>query len=192
MLGIILCGGQSLRMGSDKGLIKPEEKTWAAITADKIKLLNIPVKISVNKNQSANYAAIFSTDNLISDNDLLSVKGPLLGLLSCHLAFPNEDLFVLACDMPLMETSMLNTLYKKHKEQIAEAYIYTNDGEAEPLCAIYTAKGLAAINEMFKKEILTKFSLKIMLEHLIVNKTALLQEEKKYFRNFNTASEISE
>jgi molybdopterin-guanine dinucleotide biosynthesis protein A len=36
MLGIILCGGQSLRMGRDKGLLKLEAKTWAQTAIDKM------------------------------------------------------------------------------------------------------------------------------------------------------------
>ena len=48
MLGIVLCGGQSLRMGKDKGLLKLEAKTWAQTAIDKIAVLNFPVKISVN------------------------------------------------------------------------------------------------------------------------------------------------
>ncbi len=47
MIGLILCGGQSSRMGSDKGLLKLEAKTWAQTAIDKMEILHIPVKISV-------------------------------------------------------------------------------------------------------------------------------------------------
>jgi len=192
MQGLILCGGQSQRMGNDKGLMKAEGNTWAQIAVDKLAALNIPVKISVNEKQLPLYAEIFFKSDLVVDNSSLSVKGPLLGILSCHLAFPEEDIFVLACDMLLMETSMLLYLYANYQQQNAEAYIFTNDGEAEPLCGIYTAKGLSVILEMVNKGQLIKHSMKFMLEHLTVTKIALQDEERKYFRNFNTPSEISE
>ena len=35
MLGIVLCGGNSSRMGSDKGLLNLQAKTWAQTSIDK-------------------------------------------------------------------------------------------------------------------------------------------------------------
>ena len=69
MLGIILCGGQSSRMGSDKGLLKLEAKTWAQTAIDKMTVLNIPVKISVNNQQYSEYATARSgsLQNLVAD-----------------------------------------------------------------------------------------------------------------------------
>ncbi len=192
MLGIILCGGKSLRMGNDKGLLKLEAKTWAQTALDKMAVLKLPVKISVNKEQFSAYKEAFSAGQLIVDEALIPFRGPLQGLLSCHMAFPEEDLFVLACDMPLMEPKMLKTLYKSSQENpMADAHIYTNEDEPEPLCGIYTARGLAAIQEMQKKGLLIKHSMKFMLDHLKVNSIELEEEEKKYFRNFNAHAELN-
>ncbi len=114
MLGVILCGGQSSRMGSDKGLLKPGATTWAQTATNKMAALNIPVKISINSDQYKDYEALFPATDLIIDHATLLLKGPLLGVLSSHLAFPKEDLFILACDMPLMEISLLYTLYRSY------------------------------------------------------------------------------
>ncbi len=192
MLGIILCGGQSLRMGSDKGLLKLEAKTWAQMAIDKMVALNIPVKVSVNKQQYTEYAAVFSANDLITDNETLQLKGPLLGLLSCHLSFPSEDLFVLACDMPLMETSLLTEMYQQYHEQAdAGAYVFINDGEREPLCAIYTAKALASVIDLMNGEQLKKHSMKFILDHLTVSTITANEEQKKCFRNFNAHAELN-
>jgi molybdopterin-guanine dinucleotide biosynthesis protein A len=192
MLGIILCGGQSQRMGSDKGLLKLEARTWAQTAVDKMAVLNIPVKLSVNKQQHPEYAAIFPVEDLIADNETLQLKGPLLGLLSCHLSFPAEDLFVLACDMPLMESSILTELYSTYQQQPeADAYVFTNDNEVEPLCGIYKAKGLSSIITLMKNGQLTKHSMKFMLDHLTVNSIAANEAQKKCFRNFNAHAELN-
>lgn len=192
MLGIILCGGQSIRMGSDKGLLKLEARTWAQTAIDKMAALNIPVKISVNKQQHPEYAAVFSPDDLIADNETLQLKGPLLGLLSCHLSFPAEDLFILACDMPLMDTAILIDLNNKYQQfPNADAYVFTNDNEREPLCGIYTAKGLASVISLLKNGQLTKYSMKFMLDHLTVSTIAANEVQKKCFKNFNAHAELN-
>jgi molybdopterin-guanine dinucleotide biosynthesis protein A len=192
MLGIILCGGQSTRMGSDKGLLKLEANTWAQTAVDKISELEIPVKISVNKNQYADYAVVFPSTDLIVDDASLQLKGPLLGVLSSHIQYPDEDLFILGCDMPLMESSVLKELFEQHRQnEEPDAIIYTNDGEPEPLCGIYTSKGLATILAMLQNNELSRHSMKFMLDHLTVSSTAIKEEQKKYFRNFNAHAELN-
>lgn len=192
MLAVILCGGQSSRMGSDKGLLKLEAKTWAQTAIDKISGLDIPVKISVNPLQLASYAAVFAQADLITDAASLPLKGPLLGVLSGHLQYPGEDLFALACDMPLMEPSLLKELYTRYREHPgAEAYIFLNNGEPEPLCGIYSASGLAKIVPLLQHGDLSRHSMKSMLEHLTVNSLSLQEEQKKYFRNFNAHAELN-
>jgi len=192
VLAIVICGGQSSRMGTDKGLLKLEAKTWAQTAIDKMAALNIPVKISVNENQFSAYSAVFSSDKLIADNISLQVKGPLLGVLSSHLQHPTEDLFVLACDMPLMEPFLLKELYHQYLLHLSyDAHLFTNEHEPEPLCGIYTAKGLSGILTMLREGRLIKFSMKFMLDHLIVNAIAATDEQKKYFRNFNAHAELN-
>lgn len=192
MKGIILCGGQSTRMGSDKGLLKLEANTWAQTAIDKMSVLNIPVKMSVNSNQYKEYAAVFNATDLITDDASLQVRGPLLGVLSSHLQYTNEDLFIFACDMPLMEPSLLNKLYKQYQQEpSAHAYVFTNDGEPEPLCGIYTAKGLSIILTMLREGQLIKHSMKFMLDHITVYTIAVEDEQKKNFRNFNAHAELN-
>ena len=51
MLGVVLSGGQSSRMGTDKGLIKLESKSWAQIALDKLAAFQIPVVVCVDGKQ---------------------------------------------------------------------------------------------------------------------------------------------
>jgi molybdopterin-guanine dinucleotide biosynthesis protein A len=192
MIGVVLCGGQSTRMGADKGLLKSEIGTWAQIGVDKLKTLGIAVKISVNTNQSSDYINLFATNDLIPDNESLKVKGPICGVLSAHLQYPSEDILVLACDMLLMETEILKGLigqYQKHPK--SEAIVFTLDGEPEPLCGIYTAKGLTRIYYSHKTNQLTKHSMKYVLECILTSFIHLSDDKKKYFTNFNTQAELN-
>jgi len=192
MLGLVLCGGQSSRMGSDKGLLKLQANTWAQTAVDKLLELQIPVVISVNKDQYAEYGTVFSPQQLITDNESLQLKGPLCGVLSAHLQYPGEDFVVLACDMPLLETGLIKELvtqYQLHDEN--DAFIFTNDGEPEPLCGIYKSKGFAHILSLYRSGQLVKHSMKFMLEHISTCRLSLPAEKKSSFRNFNAHAELN-
>lgn len=192
MTGIILCGGQSTRMGSDKGLLKLEAKTWAQTAVDKISALALPVKISVNPQQLADYATVFEKTDLITDAAQLALHGPLQGVLSAHLHLPDQDLMVLACDLPLMEPATLKDLYQHYRSNPGyDAYLFDNEGDHEPLCAIYTAKGLQTIDALRQKGELTRHSMKFMLDHLSVYSIAVQDAQKKNFRNFNAHAELN-
>ncbi len=192
MLGVILCGGQSTRMGTDKGLLKLHANTWARTAADKMQLLNIQVILSVNAVQYKDYSAVFDAAQLITDDDGLDIHGPLGGVLSIHEKYQAEDLFVLACDMPLMDISILEQLFEHYQQHpTADALAFTNEGAPEPLCAIYKAAGLAHILDLYKKGQLTKHSMKFMLEHINTTLTPLAPEQLKFFRNFNAHAELN-
>ena len=192
MIGVVLCGGQSIRMGSDKGLLKLNNITWVQTAFNKINSFRLPVVISVNKEQHEEYTSIFSAESLITDNDLLQIRGPLSGVLSVHLAHPDEDLLILACDMPLLETELLHELLTLYTQCLSyDAFIYTNDGEPEPLCGIYKAKALAGIYHLYKTNQLEKYSMKYMLEHLATHSTPLPDNKKEFFRKFNTHAEVN-
>jgi molybdopterin-guanine dinucleotide biosynthesis protein A len=179
-------------MGTDKGLLKLQTSTWAQSAVDKITGLQLPVVLSVNSDQYAAYTTIFSNQSLITDNNSLQLKGPLCGVLSVHIQYPLEDLLVLACDMPLMETGILNELMAHaRQDKTGDAFVFTNDGEPEPLCSIYMSKGLAHILHLYHTGQLSKHSMKYMLEHIATRFIPLPEEQKKLFRNFNAHAELN-
>lgn len=202
MTGVILCGGQSSRMGTDKGLLKAplplqtgylsQANTWAQTAVDKLTDLQLQVVISVNKNQYSDYATIFSTQELVTDNDSLQLRGPLAGLLSVHLYHPSEDLLLLACDMPLMEANLLKELVTIYNQNLTpDAFVYTNDGEPEPLCGIYKSSGLKHILQLYQSNQLPRHSMKYMLEHVNTHLIPLTNDKKKCFCNFNVHAELN-
>jgi molybdopterin-guanine dinucleotide biosynthesis protein A len=191
MLALVLCGGESSRMGTDKGLLRQGGKSFARIAFDKLQSLGLDVAVSVNKSQEPGYSKIFARQILITDDESIAIKGPALGIISCHLRYPKEDLFVLACDLPHMNTGLLRLLAKQYYQfPGASVYLFANDGEREPLCAIYTAEALAAINAMIENGELTKYSMKFLLQQLTVNSIELSDQQKSFFRNFNNPADL--
>jgi molybdopterin-guanine dinucleotide biosynthesis protein A len=189
---VVLCGGQSTRMGMDKGLIKPRDITWVQQSVELLSAITAPVLISVNPQQVSNYKTAIPSGQLIADDPLLIIAGPLHGILSIHLQFPDLDLLVLACDMPMMNQEVLSLLtaqYQHHRE--FEAFVFRNAEETEPLCAIYTAIGLAKIYGQFKAGGLHKHSMKNMISKLDTCFIAVPPHLAFSFRNINAHSELN-
>lgn len=193
MLGIVLCGGLSSRMGSDKGLLNYEEKSWAELASSKLSVLSIPVKISVNERQLAAYEQVIAPSFLIPDNPTLTIHGPLLGVLSAHLAAPDQDLFVVACDLALMDSKLIFALYDQYLHNTTDAvFLYTNDGEPEPLCAIYKSGTLKTVLQLYYSNQLSRHSMKFVLGQFEIWTQPLQEEEKRYFTNFNTPTSLND
>ena len=192
MTGVVLCGGESTRMTTDKGLLKLNTNTWTQIALDRLETFRIPVVISINNGQHAVYKSVFSSDILVVDDNFLQIRGPLRGLLSVHLKYPDEDLAVIACDMPLMETSVITELLTQyHQQKSFDAFVYKNDEEFEPLCGIYKANSLSKILGLYKSNQLVKHSMKYILEQMNTYSIPLSEDKKKCFRNFNTKEELN-
>jgi molybdenum cofactor guanylyltransferase len=192
MLGIVLCGGESSRMGQDKGLFQTEMGNWAGRMLDNFKNMEIPCLLSVNKRQIDKYQTVFPGVELICDNDSIQIKGPLAAVLSVHHKYAGEDLFVTACDMPLMDVLVLEKLYDIYKtERGNSCFVYTNDGEPEPLCGIYSGKGLATIRYLYDHGGLVRHSMKFMLDHLSVVRIPIPANWKSYFRNINAHADLN-
>ena len=191
MLGVVLCGGQSSRMGSDKGLLMLHDKTWTQKGIDTLSKFKIPIVISVNSNQYQDYSSIFPTDTLIPDDPSLQLHGPLCGLLSVHLKFPEEDLLILACDMPLIDAVIIKQLLTKYNTEMADAFIYNNNGEPEPMPGIFRSRGLAYVHQLYSNNQLPRHSMKYMLEHISTSISHLPADKKDSFRNFNTHAELN-
>lgn len=191
MTGLVLCGGKSSRMGSDKGLMNDSGITWAETACRKLARLVSPVRISVGHEQFASYAAYFPAQQLLIDDDTLTIGGPLRGLISAHIQMPEEAIFLLACDLLLIEPIVFHKLLALQKQSPDyDAFVFVQDAEAEPLCAIYTAKGLQKILAAYREGSLGKQSMKHILEMLHTLRTALPAEWKPYFKNINTRQDL--
>jgi molybdenum cofactor guanylyltransferase len=191
MLGVILCGGESTRMGSDKALLKTAENiTWAQDAMNKLALLQFPVLFSINQHQILSFESIFSKEQLIPDNINLQLKGPLLGVLSSHLHNPDQNIFFLACDLPFMQFPILKELYQQYqKNHAADVHVFVNNNKPEPLCGIYTARALMHIHQLYRTRQLPRYSMKFALEQ--VNTAMYPIKDEQPFRNINTRDELN-
>jgi molybdopterin-guanine dinucleotide biosynthesis protein A len=181
LLGVILCGGESKRMGSDKGLIEINGKTWVKHTAEKLSALNMKVVVSVNEQQVESYSRIFNVEELVIDK--IQIHGPLRGLLSVHEKYPSNDILLMACDLVDMDSETIERLINEYKSQNNFDFYVYQDEYAEPFCAIYTSRGLKPILEKATLHSLSKFSFQNVLDEGKTLRLPIIN--KSSFRNYN-------
>ncbi|SHE50753.1 molybdenum cofactor guanylyltransferase [Pedobacter caeni] len=182
---VVLCGGESKRMGSDKGLLWHASGNWVTLASSKFEKLNIPVSISINPAQLQTYRDFFSSEQLIIDQT--NAKGPLQGLLSTHLKHPEDDLLLLACDMTEMDSETLKFLLDSTLAAPGfDYYVYVLKDFIEPLCAIYSSISLKKLQQSLEQGSLTVFSL-----HKIIKKgnyKTVPIHKPESFNNHNTTT----
>lgn len=181
ILGVVLCGGQSTRMGRDKGLIPQGNTIWSAKVRSVFHQLSMSSVISVNAQQYQEYSMHFEEENLIVDSEL--VNGPLNGLLSVHKKFPDTDLLLLATDMVHINPNTVQTLMGHYDGK--KPICWKNDAFKEPFCAIYPAKVLTKVVS-FISEIDYSPGLKMILNEFDAVVIEASDEEKKALVNYNS------
>jgi molybdenum cofactor guanylyltransferase len=182
MRGIVLCGGNSRRMGSDKGLLLYNGVTWAQHAGEKLVRLGMPVFYVINQEQEASYTMNRISPTFI-DNSTLDIGGPLRGIITAHLLFPQDDLFILACDLRDMQDDILRHLLTSHKQDVT---VYTKDMFDEPLCGIYTHTALATLYNLYRQEKLVKHSMQYALRQLDVQRLPIPAAWLPGFENYNS------
>lgn len=190
MTGVILCGGASSRMGSDKGLLLRNGKQWVLHTVALMDACGLFYVVSVAGHNINEYQQLLPESPLICDDPSLQFGGPLKGLLSAHLAMPTEDLLVLAVDMQGMKADFLQQIIDASKENDAKAILFKQGDQLEPLCGLYRADGLNHVLQLVQQGLLQRFSMHHVLSHL---KTMIIPvPDDPAFLNFNTPEDLSQ
>ena len=112
--GVVLCGGQSLRMGNDKSKLMLQGQTFLQHVFSKISSVADPVVISVRQqaNDSVDLARLVEPVGVKFVTDEMPDLGPLEGLRVGLQALSTdvEWAFVSGCDAPLIQTRLITHL----------------------------------------------------------------------------------
>ncbi len=191
LIGVVLCGGKSSRMQSDKGLLSVNGKRWFEIIFDLLLESLGQVLISVNSNQYLEYKKVRPELEFVIDSTD-SIEGPLRGIFSVHEKYPKCDLFVLACDMIAMESKIINALMEKYESNSKfDIYLYKNEEILETLCGIYTSNGIRKIEKEIQIESKKNFAIHKLISSCNSFINPLEKEQKNNFANINTPEEIN-
>jgi molybdenum cofactor guanylyltransferase len=134
---LVLAGGRSLRMGSDKALLEYHAKNQLVHTTALLQPHCREVFVSCREEQAETYRHFGIP--LITDSYL--GIGPLGGLLSAQRHLPGAAWIVAACDLPLLDEATLRQLSSQRNPlRFATAFRDPHSGCLEPLCACYEPK----------------------------------------------------
>ena len=151
LIGLILAGGRSSRMGTDKAaLVHPDGRTLARRTFELLEEAGCDVVvISIRHDQQMPIGFNGITSPLISRDPEGASEGPLSGLLVSMRLRPDADWLVLACDLPRLDVATLkNLISAKRNDEPFLSYRSEFDGLPEPLCALYGKGSLDLLEQM--------------------------------------------
>ena len=141
--GVVLAGGESLRMGRDKALMLIRGQTLVERLADRLREVTDLVYISANE------PLRYSFLGLPVIPDLFPGTGPLAGIHAVLLHSPRPWLLVLACDLPAVSATFLHRLIASSNgyDGVIPA---TSDGFPHPVCALYHRNCLSHIDRSLR------------------------------------------
>jgi molybdopterin-guanine dinucleotide biosynthesis protein A len=145
LYGLVLAGGESRRMGQDKGLLDYHGKPQREYAADLLNGFCEKTFLSARVGQKMETAYEVIEDTFL---DL----GPYGGILSAFRQFPNVAWLVVACDLPLLDATTLQQLVdNRNITKIATAFESATEAFPEPLIAIWEPKAYTVLLQFLGK-----------------------------------------
>ncbi|MEM9835759.1 MAG: NTP transferase domain-containing protein [Bacteroidota bacterium] len=137
---LILAGGQSTRMGSDKAsLVYRNQQAEAERLADYCESLGLTTFFSLREPTESYYGRPVVPDRFVG-------LGPMGAIASAFLSDPESAWLVLACDLPLLEREHIQLLLSyRDARQYATAVKGASQPFPEPLIAIYEPRAYARL-----------------------------------------------
>ena len=138
---IILAGGASRRMGRDKSMLSIDGEPMISRIAKQLKKWFGGVIVGANDSE------LYSFLNCTIVPDKETNRGPLAGIASCIEASKTELNFIIACDIPIINLTLIEKM-----ADVADNFDIVvpvnKDGTCEPLFAIYRRSVLPAAKKM--------------------------------------------
>ena len=183
--GLILTGGKSTRMGTDKSLLEYHGVSQRDYLYEQLSSVFLPYKeqkgvyISTRENQE------IENKNTISD--VFTGLGPFGAICSAFQSNPNSAWFVIATDVPFIDKNLIiHLLEKRNPKKIATAFKGKNNEFPEPLITIWEPKAypilLSYLSQGYScpRKVLINSEVEIVEvdEHFIQNINTPLEYEK--------------
>jgi molybdopterin-guanine dinucleotide biosynthesis protein A len=182
--GIVLAGGQSSRLGTDKSLVNVKGKPLIEQIVGKLARLSDDVLIVTNSPQRYNHLGARLA------GDIYPGKGALGGIYSGLRAAANVYSLVVACDMPFLNLNLLRYMILLAREH--DVVIPRIGGFSEPLHAIYSKSCLEPIDRLLDRgglKIIDFFS-EVQVRYVEEDEIDIFDPQHLSLFNVNTPSDL--
>ena len=195
---IILCGGQSRRMGRDKGSMIIQDKPMIKHILSTLNHQIDEVIIVLNdQTRIDNYNSFINPDEytypITFVEDKIKNKGPMPGIMTGLSQISSDYALILPCDSPYVSTNYITTIFTEIDDNY-QAIVPYHDNEnklktSEPLHSIYNRNIIPEIEKLVNDDILHIKGLieKIDTKFVFIDNKKI---EKKEFRNLNRPEDI--
>jgi len=126
--GILLAGGQSSRMGQEKGLVEFRGQPLIQYGIDLLSAYSCKLLISTSNPAYRSFGFELVADEIGS-------SGPAAGIAAALKKSPSAWNIVLACDLPFLEMELIDQLLSAKEDY--QAVVPVHQGKIEPLSALY-------------------------------------------------------
>lgn len=181
--GIILAGGKSSRMGSDKGLIKVENTCMVEHMINCLKKANVQDIIIIANNDE------YTRFGFPVYKDLVQNKGPLGGILTALTYSKNDKNVILSCDMPFLNHEIIELLITKGDEMPVTTCFYHD--RIHPLVGLYHKRILKDLKEQLND---CKYKVGLFIQRCgvkILDVEAYRRVTPGCFENINSQDDIN-
>ena len=182
--GVILAGGKSTRMGTDKCLSKHNGRYLTDYVIDAVKPITENIIISTEKKAHKRFGYKTISDEIIN-------CGPIGGIYTA-LKTETADIFIFSpCDTPFVTTELYRFLLNEKKEYDAVVPVF--NGKIEPLISVLSSRVLSVVQNNIK----TKQYKIVLLFNLIKTKfidihPGLPFYSENLFANINYKADLSQ
>ncbi len=183
VFGLVLAGGKSRRMGSDKALLSRNGQSQLAFAVELLRRCVDRVFVSTRADQSGE-AERRQFEQVVDRYDDL---GPVAGILSAMEEHPDVDWLVVACDLPNIDEQTLRYLLEhRDTNRPFVAYRSSHDDLPEPLCAVYRSGSASVVKAFTDDGLLCPRKILIRSDTLL-----LVQPNPRALDNVNTPADLA-
>ncbi|WP_053983634.1 molybdopterin-guanine dinucleotide biosynthesis protein B [Niameybacter massiliensis] len=178
--GVIVAGGKSSRMGTDKMYLTYEGESFIDTIVNSLQPAS-SVYVVLNDQQD------YVRKEVVILSDLIKEIGPIGGLYTALASVVEDYVYLWACDMPNHCKDFMNYVLSYVEEDLYDAYVICMpDGKISPFGSVYHKRILPKLKTYIKQE---KYKMVDFIESLHIKKIYLNYtcfDPSRIFMNINT------